>query len=141
MKHFLVLSACLFMVLHILSCSDSESDNENVNIPYFDISLMGTWQSVVPDDTTYMSFSSFKYSISTPYFEQILWKPSQGGASNIKSRWYYEWISDKTIKRHQSGSDESASGEIVKYKISEKGDSLFLENRIYAKRLNVLQPI
>lgn len=141
MKKILFLSTCLAIALFTCSCSESENKDGDTTIPYFDTSIMGTWESKTKNDTIYVTFSSTSYSMSAPYFEQILWKPSKNISDNIKERWYYQWVSNRTLKRHQSASDIAKFGETIKYKISAKGDSLFLGSQIYTKNNNMLSPL
>lgn len=141
MKKILLSFTCLAMLPFIYSCSKNKDKEENITIFYFDKSLMGTWVSETINDTIYVTFSSTPYSRLSPYFEQINWKPSKRNSDNIKEIWYYQWVSDRTIERRGSVSDTSSKGERVNYKISEKEDSLFFDNKIYTKNNNILSPL
>lgn len=46
------------------------NEYSNDDMPYFDNALLGTWKSVLPADSC-ISFSFFRYSVNSPFFEKI----------------------------------------------------------------------
>lgn len=139
MKTIFTFLICTFITLAIYSCSDK--DNDDTSTPFFDKDLLATWESVIPDDSTYISYNSYVYTSAGLYLKQISWKENNDASVNVTDRWVFNWTSYRTIKRYPSESEISNLGEVVTYKISNNGDSLFINNRVYKKNDNLLVPL